>query len=115
MSRSKPTGIYFDRDCQPVTAEVWRMLFAESTTVALDKLPERDTVVWTGWHGLALMRDSAGRPKIFHTIVMDFDATPRIHPWTTEAEAVTGHARIVAELRECIGRILSLDENTPPR
>lgn len=99
MTRHAPTGIYFDRECRPLTADAWRALFAESTTVALDKIPDHDAAVWTGWHGLALFCDSAGRPMIFHTMVVEGSNVPRIHPWATEAEAVTGHDRIVAELR----------------
>lgn len=90
---------YYDRAGNPMTLGEWAEKFEDNEykrVVATEVGDARVSTVWLGldhgWNGEA--------PVIFETMI--FDGPYDEHQWrySTEADAVAGHERIVKALRE---------------
>lgn len=92
--------MYYDREGQPITLAAYAELNTDTYyRVALTTVG--DVVVSTVWLGIG--QSGAGLPLIFETLCL----TDAGHPldqvgerYATEAEAVAGHERWVAEVRD---------------
>jgi hypothetical protein len=89
---------YYRRDGTPITQDEWLRGFGDDETkrVAADDIG--DVTVSTVWLGLDHSFGD-GPPLIFETMVFGGDYDEWCERYATEAAAVTGHARIVAALR----------------
>ena len=90
---------YYDKNGQPIGTDEWSRLFEDNDyrRIGLDTVGQvRVSTVWLGMDHAFL----GGEPEIFETMVFGGDnwiEQDRIH-YRTEAEALAGHQRIVAEL-----------------
>lgn len=84
---------YYDRSGKPITLEEWRDSDRAARRVALDKVGEYE--VSTVWLGLD-HQFGGGPPLIFETMI--FGSGPldnEMRRYSTEAEALAGHAEMV--------------------
>jgi hypothetical protein len=90
---------YYDRDGQPLELREWSAKFEdkEYKRVALDAVGEAS--VSTVWLGLNHQWGD-GPPLIFETMVFGGKHDEDQWRWSTEADALAGHERIVAALRD---------------
>lgn len=97
---------FYDLEGNLVSYETWARIFAGEDRFLLGtQIPEKGLKVSTVWIGLAWMLEveEGGRPLIFETMVFedgdnDFDDLGSWR-WTSRQEALTGHQKIVDELR----------------
>lgn len=111
-------GMYYDRQGNPMGTFAWARAFAdarykriESTTITSTTDPTIKLWVSTVWLGLnhafiTLAGEAAPRPLIFETMVFSDAANPWADTdcvrYTTEQEAVAGHADMVTLVRATI-------------
>ena len=94
---------YYDRSGQPITLDEWGSLLTEDITtrvVAKDDLVVAGgpVCVSTVWLGLDHSWDD-GPPLIFETMVFGGALEGEMERYSTEAEAVAGHAAMCARVR----------------
>lgn len=89
---------YFDRAGEPMSLEAWGTRFGdmEYKRVAFDKVGEVE--VSTVWLGLN-HRFNEGPPLIFETMVFGGPMDQECNRYSTETEALAGHAHMVAVVR----------------
>lgn len=89
---------YFDRKGNPITSEQWSAGFCDmdKKRVAFDKLP--DAEVSTVWLGLDHSYGD-GPPLIFETLVFGGTLDQEMDRYSSEAEALAGHAKMVQRVR----------------
>lgn len=92
-----PDGFYYDWRGQPTTADAWGLAFTRDRTVARTIVREPVTVS-TVWLGIDHNFSGDGPPLIFETMVFGGGNDGAQYRYATEAEALAGHARVVAEL-----------------
>lgn len=106
---------HYDRAGVPISVEDWMLKMTDDyKRVAQDTIVVGDQSVWvsTVWLGLDYSFTQFGPPLIFETMLFiddDLDGPPGLEPdhefqnwcerWSTEKEALEGHASIVARLR----------------
>lgn len=97
MSHTIDPDIYYDRQGNPISYEQWGELYADLGYKRIARREEGDILVSTVWlgmdHGFGV-----GNPLIFETMVFGGDHDGDCERYTTEATALEGHARIVAEV-----------------
>lgn len=89
---------YYDRAGQEIDGDTWaRILQPENQQVAADKIG--NVTVSTVWLGLN-HRFGEGPPLIFETLVFEGPLDGEMERYSTEAEALEGHAQMVNRVRE---------------
>lgn len=117
--------LYYDRQGKPMTMEQWAATFE----CGVDKREELNrvaqTFVWpcwisTVWLGIDHRCGGKGPPIIFETMIF-VSEDPEVHPvirdmdtecwrYCTEAEALAGHDRVVAAVRNMLADVDTADE-----
>ena len=94
-------GGFYDRDLTPITFDDWMRLFEDLSYQQIAHTVTRDgTTVSTVWLGLSRPRRGVnGEPRwIFESMVTTTaDAPADFRRYHTEAEALAGHAALVAD------------------
>lgn len=99
---------YYDRQGQPINIEQWSVLVESQTAQRVAETTVGDAWVSTVWMGID-HSFGQGPPVIFETMIFRaHDATGGTTPaiddyqerYCTEAEALAGHDRVVAWVRE---------------
>ena len=92
--------MYYDRDGQPISQDEWIERWGRGIDyrqVARTTVDESDvSTVWLGLdHGFG-----RGRPLIFETMVFGGPLSDECWRYSTECEALAGHAKMVERLRD---------------
>lgn len=87
-------NLYFDKAGTPIDRHEWSRLMEIPAYRVVAKSEVRGVLVSTVW--LGLNHGSEARPLLFES--MDFPAQERCERYATEAEALQGHAQMVADV-----------------
>lgn len=108
---------FYARTGARISSDEWMLLASQGPgpgspvgpyrVVGLDRVGEITiSTVWIGYdphHG-------TGTPRVYETLVTAPDHTEHRHPYTTEAEAIEGHAEHVAGAQDVVARIRAAHE-----
>ena len=91
---------YFDRQGKPMGLMEWAEAFKDNR-VALDEIDGvRISTVWLGLNH----RFGPGAPLIFESMVFGGSMDEEQRRYSTEAEAIAGHAALVAEVKAAMAK-----------
>jgi hypothetical protein len=96
--------MHYDREGKPLDSRTWMMRHNDEkyVRVAYDKIGRCE--VSTVWIGIDYSFGRGKVPLIFETLAYGPDGSSHQHRYGTEAEALAGHAQVVASMTRAQAR-----------
>lgn len=97
-----PASLYYDRAGQPIGLNEWAEMF-ETTDRSVARDVVLDCVVSTVWMGLDHSfgdTDAGALPLVYETMVFGGRCSETCERYTSEADALAGHARMIELVRQ---------------